>query len=207
MFIMKTLFPQKLSDMSFTNPTSRVGLQLPNLWLLEIMPRCVNDGVMTIEPGHQTTGNAWYGQMSRPSCCFLFMFGEQPRKHTIRIPDANSETRGRFCDSLSSNIVLHYSVAPIITLHGRITAREYVNMLGNHVHPMIQTLFRNNDAVFQDDSAPIHTAGTVQSWFEIIKANFSIFPGQHTHQIWTLLNHSGQFWRLEWGTDSHLQHL
>jgi hypothetical protein len=31
---------------------------------------------------------------------------------------------------------------------------------------MIQTLFPNNDAVFKDDNAPIHTAGTVQSWFE-----------------------------------------
>jgi hypothetical protein len=31
---------------------------------------------------------------------------------------------------------------------------------------MIQILFLNNDAVFQDDNAPIHTAGTVQSWFE-----------------------------------------
>jgi hypothetical protein len=31
---------------------------------------------------------------------------------------------------------------------------------------MIQTLFPINDAVFQDDSTPIHIAGTVQSWFE-----------------------------------------
>jgi hypothetical protein len=31
---------------------------------------------------------------------------------------------------------------------------------------MIHTLFLKKDAVFQDDSAPIHTAGTVQSWFE-----------------------------------------
>jgi hypothetical protein len=31
---------------------------------------------------------------------------------------------------------------------------------------MIQTIFLNNDAVFQDDNGPIHTAGTVQSWFE-----------------------------------------
>jgi hypothetical protein len=38
--------------------------------------------------------------------------------------------------------------------------------LGNQVHPMVQTLFPNNDAVFQDDIAPIHTAGTVQSSFE-----------------------------------------
>jgi transposase len=31
---------------------------------------------------------------------------------------------------------------------------------------MIQTLFPNNDAVFQDDNASIHTAGCVQSWFK-----------------------------------------
>jgi hypothetical protein len=53
-----------------------------------------------------------------------------------------------------------------MTVHDRITAREYVDRLGNQVHPMIQTLFPNNDAVFQDDNAPIHTAGTVQLWFQ-----------------------------------------
>jgi hypothetical protein len=30
------------------------------------------------------------------------------------------------------------------------------------------------------------------------KENFNIFPGQHMHQTWTSLNHSGQFWRPEW---------
>jgi hypothetical protein len=42
--------------------------------------------------------------------------------------------------------------------------------------------------------------------FKSMKVNF-IFPGQYNHQIWTSLNHSGQFWRQEWGTDSNLQHL
>jgi hypothetical protein len=31
----------------------RIGLQLLNFWLLKVMHRCVNDGVMTIKPGHQ----------------------------------------------------------------------------------------------------------------------------------------------------------
>jgi hypothetical protein len=32
---------------------------------------------------------------------------------------------------------------------------------------VIQTLFRNNDALFQDENSPIHTTGTVQSWFDV----------------------------------------
>jgi hypothetical protein len=74
--------------------------------------------------------------------------------------------RGMVCDGLGNNIVVHYSVGSIITLHNRITAREYVDRLGNQVHPMIQTLFPNKYAIFKDDIAPIHTAGTGQSWFE-----------------------------------------
>jgi hypothetical protein len=46
---------------------------------------------------------------------------------------------------------------------------------------MIQT-FLNNDAVFKDDNAPIHIAGTVQSWFEEHEGEL-IFPGLHNHQI------------------------
>jgi hypothetical protein len=30
-----------------------------------------------------------------------------------------------------------------------------------------------------------------------IQVNFSIFPGEHNHHIWTSFNHSCQFWRLE----------
>jgi hypothetical protein len=35
----------------------------------------------------------------------------------------------------------------------------------------------------------------------------TIFPDQHSRRIWASSNLSGQFWRLEWGTDSLLQHL
>jgi hypothetical protein len=55
-------------DMSFTNPTSTVEVQMLNLLLVKVMLGCVNDGVTTIKPGYQTT---WYGQMSRPSRCSL----------------------------------------------------------------------------------------------------------------------------------------
>jgi hypothetical protein len=48
--------------------------------------------------------------------------------------------------------VVQYSFGPIIILHGRNTARGYVDRLGSQVHPMIQTIFPKDDAVFQDDT-------------------------------------------------------
>jgi hypothetical protein len=47
----------KDSDVSFRDPTSTVGLQLLNLWSLKVILACINDGAMTIQRGHQTTGN------------------------------------------------------------------------------------------------------------------------------------------------------
>jgi hypothetical protein len=49
-----------------------------------------------------------------------------------------------------------YSADPIITLNGQITASDYVDVLGNQVHSVVQMLFPNNDAVFQDGSLPVH---------------------------------------------------
>lgn len=46
-WILKTLFPQKLSGVSITNPTNTGRLQLLSLWVLKVMIRCVNDGVRT----------------------------------------------------------------------------------------------------------------------------------------------------------------
>jgi hypothetical protein len=60
-------------------------------------------------------------------------------------------------------------------IHGRITAREYVDKLSNQVH-CIQTLFLNNDVISQDDNVPIHTAATVQSWFEEYEGELQHHP-------------------------------
>jgi hypothetical protein len=44
-----------------------------------------------------------------------------------RMPVSNSETWGKFCGGLGSNTMVQFSVGSIITLHARITAREFVH--------------------------------------------------------------------------------
>jgi hypothetical protein len=117
---------------------------------------------MTIKPGHQTTGNArvvWSDES------FFTMFPKSGKVYVWRtpkeacnpecMPGFNSEKRG-FCDGLGSNIVVQYSVGPVITIHCQITARKCLERLGNQVHSVIQT-FMNNYAGFQDDCPDSHS--------------------------------------------------
>jgi hypothetical protein len=102
-------FPQTLSDVSFTNLTSTVGLQLLNFWLLKVMLRCVNDGVTTIKPGYQATVHASYGQMSHPSHCSLLQEVYLENTHgslQSGMPRSNNKIRVRFCDGLGRNIMV-----------------------------------------------------------------------------------------------------
>lgn len=58
------------------------------------------------------------------------------------------------------------SQSPIVALHGRINSKDYLNILGDHVHPMVQELLPDGDSIFQDGNAPIHTAQVVKKLYE-----------------------------------------
>jgi hypothetical protein len=120
---------------SFKNPTSMEGLQMLNLSLLKVMLRCVNNGVMTIKPGYQTTGNAsmiWSDESSftlfpTSARVYVWRTPKQTYKQECLVPTVKH--LGRICEGLGSNIVVQYSVGPIITLHSQITARKSVDRL------------------------------------------------------------------------------
>jgi hypothetical protein len=80
-----------------------------------------------------------------------------------------------------------------------------MNRLGNHANPMSQTYFWT---MMQFSSTTVPSFKQLELFSHGLKnkVNFNIFAGQQKHRIWTSVNHSGQFWRLEWRTDSHLQH-
>ncbi|GFT54148.1 transposable element Tcb1 transposase [Trichonephila clavipes] len=42
---------------------------------------------------------------------------------------------------------------PLVTLHGKVKAAHYVNILGDQVHPFVQTSFPGECPLYQDDNA------------------------------------------------------
>jgi hypothetical protein len=71
-----------------------------------------------------------------------------------------------------------------------------MDRLGNEMHPMIQMLFTRVQFP-KKMMLPFIQLELLSHGLKSMKVNFSIFPGQHNHQISTSLNHSGQFCRLE----------
>jgi len=49
-------------------------------------------------------------------------------------------------------------------LKGRITAIVYVDVLENYLLLFIDSLNNQENYIFQEDNAPIHTARVVRSW-------------------------------------------
>ena len=83
-----------------------------------------------------------------------------------------------------------YSAGPIIELNGQITANDYVDILGHHVHLTVQMLRLNNDAIFKDGNSPLHTA---RSGLRNMRMHFNNFHGQHNRDTSTSSNHCGQY--------------
>jgi hypothetical protein len=97
------------------------------------MLRCVNDGVMTIKPGHQTTGNVhmiWSDELS------FMLFPTIGRVYVWRTPKEayNLECLVPTVKHGAGSVMVwaaisRCSVGPIIIVHGQIIAKKYVNII------------------------------------------------------------------------------
>ena len=67
-----------------------------------------------------------------------------------------------------------HGLGPIVRLDGRITVKDYMAVLRNHLVPYINTLEDKENTIFQEDNTPIHTARVVKSWKE--ENNVVTFP-------------------------------
>jgi len=67
-------------------------------------------------------------------------------------------------------------------MSGQITASDYMDILGTHVHLMVQMLFPNNDAISQEGICPYTQLHMFGLGFMSMKMGFNIFLGQHNCQ-------------------------
>ena len=56
------------------------------------------------------------------------------------------------------------SLDPIVALHGTINSKDYIDILRDRVHPMVQALFPEGVSIFHEDNASIQLAHVVKSW-------------------------------------------
>jgi hypothetical protein len=149
--------------------------------------------------------------MSHPSRCSLhheeFAFGEHPRKPKFGMSNSESETRGDSMMILAA--ISCYSILLIPLLPFMAELLQGSTWTGSVIRciPWSRRYFRtmmNFPKKIMPQFTQLELFGLA---LKNMKVNFSIIPGQQNDQIWTSLNQSGQFLRLDWGTHSHLKHL
>jgi hypothetical protein len=151
---LETLFP-KNCELHKSNIHGRAAIAKPLINGSNAQMRKRWCPITTIKPGHQTTGNAhviWSDASSftlLPTSGRVYVWTTPKEAYNPECLVPTVKHRAGFVMVWAT--VLWYSLSLIITLHGQITAREYVDRLDNQVHRMIQTLFLNDNAVFQDD--------------------------------------------------------
>ncbi|GFY05602.1 transposable element Tcb1 transposase [Trichonephila clavipes] len=125
-------------------------------------------GVEHTDSGSHNSGNKSSGRMNRHSPNSkppdAFLCGERPKKHLLQ--NASCRLLSMEMGPLWYGGAISWrGLGPLVTLHGKVKAAHYVNILGDQVHPFVQTSFPGECPLYQDDNAPIHTAKIVQEWF------------------------------------------
>ncbi len=58
-----------------------------------------------------------------------------------------------------------HTLGPLISIEHRLNATTYLNIVADHVHPLMTTVYRSSDGYFQQDNAQCHKAQIISDWF------------------------------------------
>ncbi|KAK3534421.1 hypothetical protein QTP86_015225, partial [Hemibagrus guttatus] len=93
------------------------------------------------------------------------------------------------------------TLGPAIHVDVTVTHSTYLNIVTDHVHPFMETLFPDGCGLFQQDNAPCHKAEMVQEWFDDHNNQFEVLtpppnspdlnPIQH---LWDVLENKSHPW-------------
>ena len=74
------------------------------------------------------------------------------------------------------------STSPMISLHGRINSQDKLEIFSNQVHLMVQVMFLERNAIFQDDNSPIIVKEEAIN-YNFVKFKISLVNIQHISLI------------------------
>ena len=60
--------------------------------------------------------------------------------------------------------ITHEGVGTFTEVDGNINSQKYINILDTHLWPVIARHFPNNNYLFQDDNAPVHSSLATRQW-------------------------------------------
>lgn len=65
--------------------------------------------------------------------------------------------------SMAWGVISWNSLGLINILKGKVIAQKYLDILSDRLHPTVQTLFPDGDAIFQKNNVPVHIARCIGS--------------------------------------------
>ena len=74
--------------------------------------------------------------------------------------------------------ICYDGVGTLVAVEGNINAVKYIEILDKNLWPVIVWYFDNDDYLFVDDNAPVHTAHIVSDYKEINGLNSLEWPAQ-----------------------------
>jgi len=70
-------------------------------------------------------------------------------------------------------------LGPLVKVDGKLNSLGHIQILEDHFLPLVEKDFNKRGYLYQDDNAPVHTAGVVQNWFSTNEINvLSNWPSQ-----------------------------
>ena len=70
-------------------------------------------------------------------------------------------------------------LGPLVKVDGNLNSLGYIQILEDHLLPLIENDFNRRGYLYQDDNAPVHTARVVKNWYSTNGVNvLSNWPSQ-----------------------------
>jgi hypothetical protein len=164
------------------------------------MLRCVKDGITTMKPGDETTGNVrviWTDGSS------FALFPTSGRIYVWRTPNGayNPEYLVPTVKHGGGSVMVWAQyrcilLVPLLPFMAELLQGSTLTVWVIRYILWPRRYFRTMMHFSKTTMSPLTQLELFSHGLKSVKTNFNIFSGQHNHQIWTSLKHSGQFWRL-----------